>query len=155
MIRAIVVMALLASVAPSPGPRWSKVERSPEFRGWRQELQRVADTEGRAPKNHFCLVVQTFTPERGPYDLKKPKEESVALVLWREERQVREWAGSDPAGRILSVPGSAVLDLRKDIVPTANDLHGSTFRETGGWLASIRRHCARSGTQVIVTRRAD
>ena len=154
MIPIIVAVALAASLAQPSAARWSKIESSPDFRGWRQELQHVVDTEGHARTNHFCLVVQTFTPQRGPYDTKPPQEETIAYVLWREGHEVVEWGGSDPEGRILPVPGSGVLDLRTDIVPTTADLHGSTFRETRGWLRSIQQHCAQSGTQAVVMRRA-
>ena len=147
---AVALSAIPAQAAPS---QWSKIESAPDFRAWRQELQRTADADGYARANHFCLVVETFTPERGPYDTKALPQEEVAYVRWREEGKLLEWAGSDADGRILPVPGSGVLDLRTDIVPSVADLHGSTYRQTRGWLASIERHCAQSGTQATIIRK--
>ena len=157
MLKAVIVSAAAFALAAIPAQaapsRWAKIETAPDFQGWRQELQRTVDADGHAHTNHFCLVVESFTPERGSHDTKAPSQEEVAYVRWREGGKLLEWAGSDADGSILPVPGSGVLDLRTDIVPSVADLHGSTYRQTRGWLASIERHCAQSGTQATVIRK--
>ena len=147
---AIVLVALPAQAKTS---RWSKIDHDTTFRGWRRELQHVVDREGRARLNHFCLIVQTVTPDRGIADPAQPPDVTVAHVLWRERHEVLEWDGVDSTGRMQSVPGADVLDMRKDFKPTVEDLHGSTYQETVGWLKSVERHCARLGTSVTIRSR--
>ena len=64
-----------------------------------------------------------------------------------------EWEGVDSTGRIQTVPGAGVLNMRTDFKPTIEDLHGSTYQETTGWLHSVERHCATLGTSVVIRRR--
>ena len=150
----LLVALLVATPAFAAPLRWSKIEAAPQYRGWRAELQRVVDEEGRARINHACLVVWSRQPDRGPYDTSTPPPQTVALVLWREGHRVLEWAERGEDGRMLPVPGAGSLDLRHDIVPTAADLRGSTFRQTRAWLASLKRHCAAEGTEVTIIREA-
>lgn len=155
MVRALLATALVL-VAPAAHARtwrWSKIDHNATFRGWRRELQRVVAREGRARLNHFCLIVQTVTPDRGIADPVQPPDVTVAHVIWREGHEVLEWSGTDETGHMQSVPGAYALDYRKDFKPTIEDLHGSTYQETIGWLRSVERHCARLGTSVTIKRR--
>ncbi len=154
MLRALIaaVVVLSASSAQARTWRWSKIDEAWAFRGWRGALHHVVDTNGGTQLNHFCLVVQTITPDRGSADLTQPPDVTVAHVLWREGHEVLEWEGVDPEGHMQSIPGGEALDFRKDFQPTIEDLHGSTYQETFGWLRSVRRHCLMEGTSVTIRR---
>ena len=156
MLPAVIAVAVLlvAPAAQARTWRWSKIDHARAFRGWRRELQHVVDAEGHARLNHFCLVLQTVTPDRGVADPAQPPDVTVAHVLWREGHELLEWDGVDDTGRIRSVPGAGTLDFRTDFKPTLEDLHGSTYQETVGWLRAVRRRCAIGGTSVVIRRGA-
>ena len=64
-------------------PSWKPIDTVPGFSGWRKELQRRVDQEGRARTNHFCVVTEVFRPPQGLADAQPPPEETVARIYWR------------------------------------------------------------------------
>ena len=143
------VLAVAAPCAAS-GSRWTKIDAVSGFSGWRQELQRLVDTEGHSRVNHFCVVAETYRAPRGPGDLKPPAEDQVGRVYWREGHRLIAWDPSTTAVDATSVRPGNDLDLTKDVRITQSEVGSSTYLVTRRWVSSIIHHCAADGSQVVV-----
>lgn len=69
-----------------------------------------------------------------------------AAVWWREGARLIEWDGRD--ARLAA--SASNLDLRRDIVATEDDLHGSTYLVTRAWVAGFEQRCTRDGVSFVV-----
>ena len=54
-------LASTALAQPRIHTHWSKIEDTLSFVGWRAQLQHMADSYGKAPINHMCVVIATYT----------------------------------------------------------------------------------------------
>jgi hypothetical protein len=136
--------------ATAAQPRWTKIDAVAGFSGWRKELQRWADTEGRQPVNHFCVVAETFRPPRGLADPKPPPEEVVARVYWSEAHRLRSLDPSSTAVDASSLLPGNDLDLDRDVRATQAEVGASTYLVTRSWVDSVIRHCRRYGAEIII-----
>ena len=136
----IIVLAVLATAggAWSAAEPWRRVGSVPGFSGWREELQRLADRDGHARRNTFCIVVDDSDPG-----------DATAVVYWKEGRRLSAYGRSDEPMGPLTHSG-APLDLRHDLVDREDQIAGSTYRETRTWAASRIAACRRFGTTLTL-----
>ncbi len=149
-VSALSLALAVATPCEAMASQWTKIDALPVFSGWRQELQRLVDTEGRGRLNHFCVVAETFRPPRGPGDVKPPAEDQVGRVYWREGRRLIAWDPSKTAVDATSARPGNDLDLTKDVRATQSEVGSSTYLVTRSWVSSIIRHCATDGSQIVV-----
>ena len=141
--------ALLAAAAPSLTERFRPLAGTPGFRGLRRELQRTVDRFGHTRVNHFCVVVQELrgADERSP--------DVSAITVWQEEGQVQGYGQGfpDAAISLLNTPGALHVDLRRGVVPTPDDINGSTYLVDRAWVNRLLRNCWRHGASWTLIRR--
>ena len=139
--------ALVAAVSVAAGPhytvRWSKVDAVSGFTGWRQELQHLADQDGRTRTNHFCIVAASY---KG-----RPPAGSVvwAYVHWREANELYTFGQSVDVMTDEVMVRSAPLNLKTDVTRRPGS---STYLVTPQWVHNILSHCASDGETLIVER---
>lgn len=90
---------------------------------------------------HFCVVGYQLGDSR------------LAWVHWREGRILILWHGTYGPGRAdeALVDSRRQLDLAQDVVPTTDDLAGSTYRITRPWLDRTLADCRAPGIRYAVT----
>ena len=147
-----ILVALVLSLASIPATaqseahtRWSRIERTPGFAGWKAQLQHMADAFGTAPVNHMCVVVATYT---------QPSVQGATVwgyLYWRENNQLYTLSQSKDAMSDLSL-WQAPLDLKTGVVRRRQDIGSSTFLETRAWVNTVLRHCRSDGTEIVVKR---
>jgi hypothetical protein len=113
------------------------VSTAPDFQDYKRVLTNYARKHNPKSGNDFC-VVGYLTSD----DLKS------AWVIWQQKRKIILWEGQNDLDL-----SRRRLDLKSDVVPTENDLHGSTYLVTKAWVKKITDACERSGTQVHVPRK--
>ena len=69
-----------------------------------------------------------------------------ASVWWREGARIIEWDGRDAP----LATSTSNLDLKRDVVATQDDLHGSTYLVTRQWVADFKSRCTRHGVSFVV-----
>jgi hypothetical protein len=110
---------------------------APDFQDYKRVLTGYAHKHNPKSDNDFC-VVGYLTAD----GLKS------AWVIWPQKRKIILWEGQNDLDL-----SRRRLDLKSDVVPTENDLHGSTYLVTKAWVKQITDVCERSGTQVHVPRK--
>lgn len=73
----------------------------------------------------------------------------LAWIHWNEGQRLILWEGrGDPGYPDTSVARSRrALDLRSDVVPNEEDVHGSTYLVTRTWVDAVITDCSTSGTR--------
>ncbi|CAM3673048.1 hypothetical protein [Paracidovorax anthurii] len=118
----------------------------------------LAELEQTRQANAFCFVQQSFEP-RPPDE----KGESVVWMVWHEGATIQDVNTvrhgqryePDPAlddatrGRSMA-SSSGIVNLKTDVVPTDDDIRGSTFLVSRPWVDRLLTQCQRVGTQVRV-----
>ena len=140
-----VALTILAMPAGATVRRWSKVEGYPGYSGWQQQLQHMADADGRFPVSRFCIVVATGATAA------PARKYAWAYVHWREARRLYTFGQSAEAMSDLT-QFKLPLDLTRDVVPRERDVGSSTYRVTRSWVADVLAHCVRSGTSFTAVR---
>lgn len=69
----------------------------------------------------------------------------TAWVIWHQRRKIILWEGQNDLDW-----SRRILDLKKDVVPTENDLHGSTYLVTKAWVKQLTTDCAHSGVKLHI-----
>lgn len=69
-----------------------------------------------------------------------------AFVIWKQGRQIIVWYGGDQS----LADSQRIINLRSDVVPTEDDLHGSTYLVTKAWVAEVTTTCNSDGVKVHV-----
>lgn len=85
---------------------------------------------------HFCVVA--YRDQDGP-------PHAWAWVHWSEARKIILWEGGDTL-----IHSRRDLDLDRDVVPTLDDVHGSTYLITRAWLEETLADCAKHGTRFVI-----
>ena len=146
--------ATQAPPTPAPGEPPAVTESfrplagTPGFRGLRQELQRTVDWFGHARVNHFCVVLQTLRTAG------EPRPELSAITFWQEEWRVQGYGQGFPDAMVtgLNTPGALYVDLRHGVVPTPDDINGSTYVVDRAWADRLLRNCWRHGVSWTLIR---
>jgi len=116
----------------------------------------LAATEQTKQLNTFCFVQQSFKP-RPPDE----KGKSMVWMIWHEGMTIQDINTvpqgqryrPDPAlddatrGRSMA-SASGTVDLTTDVVPTDDDIRGSTFLVSRHWVDHKLAQCRRVGVQV-------
>ena len=143
MVLVLGLASAKAEAQPKTTTRWSKIENTPGFIGWRAQLQHIADKFGMAPVNHMCVVVATYTQVSN-------RDQTIwGYLYWRENNELYTLSQSRYAMDDLSL-WQAPLNLKTDVVKRQKDIGSSTFLETRGWVDNILRHCDLAGTKLVV-----
>ncbi len=144
LLSLIALVAADANAAPA-ATHWAAVDSYSGFRGWREQLQQLADDDKRFPVSHFCTVVASGATAA------PANRYTWAYVHWREAARLYTYGQSNE-------PMSAMtefkqpLDLHKDVVATERQVAGSADRVTRMWVADVLQHCAKNGTSVMIRR---
>ena len=123
--------------------RWSKIDDTPGFVGWRAQFQHMADEFGKAPVAHMCVVVATYT--QAPHQQKM----IWGYLYWKENNELYTLSQSKEAMSDLSL-WQAPLNLKTGVVKRQKDIGSSTFLETRGWVNNILHHCDTNGTRLVL-----
>jgi hypothetical protein len=110
---------------------------APDFQDYKRVLTGYAHEHNPKSGSDFC-VVGYLTAD----GLKS------AWVIWQQKRKIILWEGQNDLDL-----SRRKLDLKSDVVPTENDLHGSSYLVTKAWVEQITDVCERSGTQVHISRK--
>lgn len=132
-VNALLVLASLVSAAPQT----FDFRRDEGFHSPVPALQRWLARRPHPPRGlqHFCVVGYRF--EDGS---------TLAWVHWQEGRMLLLWEGSDPEAREDALVRSRrQLSLDTDVVPTEDEVHGSTYLLTKPWVDALLADCARAG----------
>lgn len=91
--------------------------------------------------NHFCVIGYRWAD--GNVQVWAHWKEDERLLLWR--------GNSDPEMREKGlVYAQRNLKLGQDTVESANDLQGSTYRETRAWWESLAKDCDAHGERHVI-----
>ena len=146
LIAAAMVLSLASATAeaqPRTTTHWSRIEETPGFTGWRAQFQHMADAYGKAPVNHMCVVVATYT------QVSNLDRTIWGYLYWKENNELYTLSQSKDAMSDFSL-WQAPLDLKTGVVKHARDIGSSTFLETRSWMNNILRHCDSNGTKLVV-----
>ena len=124
------------TVAPEGDGRAFDFASDPAFRDYKHVLTEFAHKHRPKAGNDFCIS--------GFYTRDNLKS---AWVIWRQGRQMILWEGQQNLD-----DSRRDLHLASDVVPTEDDLRGSTYRVTKAWVKRIRVVCEQSGVKVHVRR---
>ena len=143
MVLAFGLVSPTAFAQPKTVTRWSKIETTPGFVGWRAQFQHMANDVGNAPVNHMCVVVATYT------QVSNHDQTIWGYLYWKENNELYTLSQSKEAMSDLSL-WQAPLNLKTGVVKRAKDIGSSTFLETRGWVNKILHHCDLDGTKLVV-----
>ncbi len=129
---------LAQTAAPADDGRAFDFGTDPAFRDYKHVLTQLAHKHRPQAENDFCIS--------GFYTRDNLKS---AWVIWRQGRQMILWEGQPDLD-----DSRRDLHLASDVVPTEDDLHGSTYRVTKAWVEKITAACEQSGVKVHVPRAA-
>lgn len=122
--------------------QWRSANLSAGFKDWRAEIRRWVHKDASQERNSVCVVVE----DDGRGDIQ-------AFAYWPQQQLLASYLpGDGPLTEQSRTPGSGLLDLKHDIVPTLADVKGSTFREPRSWLDAIVRKCRRYGVTLSVSK---
>ena len=145
----VVLMLGLASAAAEAQPktttRWSRIENTPGFIGWRAQFQHMADAYGKAPVAHMCVVAATYT------QVSNHDTNVWGYLYWKENNQLYTLAQTDGPMSDTSL-FKEPLNLKTDVVKRQRDIGSSNFLETRGWVNNILNHCKTAGTTLVLSR---
>ena len=140
---------MLAVAARSGATTWRKVGTVKGYEGMKAEMQHLVDTNpnSRSRLNHLCVVVE----DDGDDPKHHPTVPILAYVHWREHAHLYAFDQTAfPPIDDASIWGAASVDLRKDVVRTAREIHGSTNRVTRAFVDGIIDACAAHGDSYVM-----
>ncbi len=147
------LLALLPVAAAAQEPwtteRYFSLTGVPGFLGLTDELQRRVDERGHARVNHFCMVAQELH-SRG-----EARPSVSAIVFWQEADDIQGYGPGyldEPVGG-LNTLGALHVDLATGVVPTPDDVGGSTYLVDRAWVDRLLRQCWRHGRTMVLIRR--
>ena len=155
MLRGLPVLLLFALLpfsaaaqAPSTTARYFPLTDVSGFLGLTDELQRRVDEDGHARVNHFCVVGE---------ELRSPGEKRPwvsAITFWQEAGDIQGYNQGYPDDPVtnLNTPGALHVDLATGVVPTPDDINGSTYLVDRAWVDRLLRNCWRHGQAVVLIR---
>ena len=104
-------------------------------------------------------LAQREKPPRGPQHFcavgyRNADGATRAWIHWKEGRMLLLWEGTDPDYR----PNALIISRRQlsfdtDVVPTEDDINGSTYLVSKAWVAERLDDCARYGFRYTVKAR--
>jgi hypothetical protein len=129
-------LLLAQTAAPEGDGRAFDLASDPAFRDYKHVLTEFAHKHRPKAENDFCISAFYTRDDR-----------KSAWVIWRQGRQMILWEGQPDLD-----DSRRDLHLASDVVPTEDDLHGSTYRVTKAWVERMTAACEQSGVKVHVPR---
>jgi len=109
-----------------------------DFKNYKNVLELYARKHRPGASNDFCII--GYVAE---------DNSKLAWIVWRQGREIILWEGSE-----MNLDFSRrKIDLRKDVVKTDKDLHGSTYLVTQAWVDELTGACSQVGTKLHVGKR--
>ena len=108
----------------------------------------MADSYGKAPINHMCVVIATYT------QVSNHDKTIWGYLYWRENTELYTLSQSKGAMSDLSL-WQAPLSLKTGVVNYQKDIGSSTVLETRGWVNNILNHCDTTGTKLVLKKSND
>lgn len=141
---ALMLAAGSAQAAPGPADTFDVAAEA----GYRPVPEALAayldDRVARTGTHRFCVVGYRLAGTGG-----------IAWVYWHEGQRLVHWepagAGFEPKDTLLH--SRRDLDLRRDVVATARELAGSSYRIDRPWLRRLLADCHQRGRRFTVHRR--
>ncbi len=137
MIQCICAFVLfLACGSARADDGWRSVKNMPDFSDVIAQLQVLVNVNGFHKINQICVA--GF--EVGTYD--------AAEIYWPVEHKFILWEPQSASEPLLM--SRRYLDTRRDVVPTENDLHGSTYLWTAPELNEFIKECHKYGDNYTI-----
>jgi hypothetical protein len=108
------------------------------------QLTNLVKRKGKRGENHLVVVGYLY-----------PDHDFEAWICWKEDNALILWEGvKDPSllGPDPYPMSRRYLNLKKDVVPTVKDLHGSTYLETRAWANRVIADCKAHGELFVIKR---
>lgn len=126
-------LALLSAMTQS-APTYFKLSSNPAFAKYRPALVDYLRGQHYRSATRFCLFGR------------KDGSGAIATIIWPDGQQIIDWGGNDAA----LADATSIVHLKTDVVPTENDLHGSTYLVTRQWVEDQQTICKQQGVTVQI-----
>lgn len=136
MSRIFVISILL--IALSGNLAFSKEAEPSVFQQAKEVLEALVKEKADTATNHLYVS-----------PIKKSGKDEFAWVYWKEKRQLILWEPFDAKQWKLSL-SRRILDLDKDVLPTAEDIKGSTYLVDEDWTCRTIGDCMKNGREYII-----
>jgi hypothetical protein len=120
------------------------IKTNPGFKHVLRNLQELVNKEGTQQINHFYIA-------------KYRQNEAFTYMIWREGRKL--WIlsiGGEEADHwfwVIQRPrGGSCVDLDKDVVPTPEEISGSTYLVDQPWVNEKLFECVISGDLIVINK---
>jgi hypothetical protein len=108
-----------------------------------EQLQNLVQRKGKAPVNHISVIGYKYADGN-----------RNAWVYWPEGNSIILWDATRYEYPDQLSMSDRYLDLKKDVVPTEKDIHGSTYLVSADWVQRIRKDCAAHGDHFVIYKKA-
>ena len=130
-------------VALSGNPAFSKEANL--FPQSEKVLKTLVEEKANVTTNYLCVS-----------PIKKIGKDEFAGVYWKEKRQLILWEPFDAKRwKKALLYSRQVLDIDKDVVPTAEDIKGSTYLVGEDWACRAIGDCLKNGREYIIQKEAE
>ena len=134
-----------AQATSAPPPQTSfKASKTDGYRPVAPALRAYLQSQPRQAKGqqqHFCVIGYEMPPQGDA------KASRTAWVHWVEGQRLIQWSpaaeGFQSADTLLH--STRELDLKKDVVPNADSINGSTYLVDRKWVDNLQRDCRLRG----------
>lgn len=140
MFKWLVATAMAVLIAPigasaQPATTYFKLTSSPHYDQYRPRLAEYLRSRHYHKATRFCLFGS------------KDDTGDTATIIWPDGQEIIDWGGNDAA----LTESTSVVHLKTDVVPTENDLLGSSYLVTRQWVKDQQALCKRYGETVQVS----
>lgn len=127
------VFARMDGAPPQPATRIFAITSDAGFSNYKQIVERFARNHRPQAVNDFCILGQIADDNS-----------RSAWVIWRQGQEIILWDRN-----VMDLDSSLrTIRLKSDVVPTENDVRGSTYRVTRAWVETLSSMCEKSGVKV-------
>ena len=133
-----------ASALPSVPPASAAIgatsfdlDADPDYRNYRQAVVTYLASRHSRADAHVCVLGE-----------RDGGGDRTVTVWWKEGARLIQWEGRESK----LATSISNLDLKRDVVASEDDLHGSTYLVTRAWVAGFEARCTRSGKSFVVRR---
>jgi hypothetical protein len=117
-------------------PATFKVADEAAFAGYRAPLLTYLRSRHVSSGAHVCILGERASDGT-----------QSAWVIWPRGQTILLWDG----GSSKMSASRRILNLRKDVVASEDEVAGSTYLVTRDWVNKLRAHCAKLGTTVQIS----
>ena len=133
MVASVLMFMLFVGTVAAQNPISTPVHSHPNFSGIVATLKELVAREGKVRRNTFFIA-----------DVRRGDGREYSYAYWKEDKSIT----------ILHLPlekesasyewlyGKARIDLETDVVPTREDVGGSSFLVDRAWVNEILKECA-------------